>query len=117
VKPGPATLPIRYVVESVVSAILPTRSLVILISPLLRDEVADMIESVAMKGYKLVCFLPSMRADLGGTSEPSKIARRILAEERKLRIMRAKRMADLIQLSPELPIKPLLRMRGRWNQV
>jgi uncharacterized protein (DUF58 family) len=117
VKPGPATLPIRYVVESVVSAILPTRSLVILISPLFRDEVADMIEGVAMKGYKLVCFTPSIRADLGGTSESSKIARRILAGERKLRIMRVKRMSDLIQLSPELPIKPLLRMRGRWNQA
>lgn len=117
VKPGPATLPIKYVVESVVATVLPTRSLVLLISPMIGDEVVDMIEGISAKGYSVICFTPSERTELGGVAETSRIARRILAAERKLRITRTRRMAAVIQLSPELPVKPLLRVRAGWKKA
>jgi len=117
VSPGPATLPIRYVVESVVSTILPTRSLVLLISGMAGDEVVEMIESIAARGYAIICFTPTQRTEFGGTTESSKIARRILAAERNLRILKTKKMADVVQLSPDSPVKPLLRVRPRWNRI
>jgi uncharacterized protein (DUF58 family) len=116
VKPGPATLPIKYVVESVVATILPTRSLVLLISPMIGDEVVDMIEGIVAEGYSTICFTPSERTELGGVAESSRIARRIFAAERNLRIMRTRRMAAVIQLSPALAVKPLLRVRTGWRK-
>jgi uncharacterized protein (DUF58 family) len=117
VKAGPATLPIKYVTESVVSAILPSRSLVVLISPMIKDEVVDMLEVIAANGYSILCFTPSTRRDLAGGSASTRIARRIFAAERNLRIFRAEKLAGVVQFSPELAVKPLLRVRGRWNRT
>jgi uncharacterized protein (DUF58 family) len=117
VKPGPATLPIKYVIESILATILPTRSLVLLISPIGGDEVVDMIEGIAANGYSIICFTPSGRTELGSLTESSRIALRIFAAERKLRILRTRRMAAVIQLSPELAVKPLLRVRAGWRRA
>jgi uncharacterized protein (DUF58 family) len=114
VKPGPATLPIRYVVESVVSTILPTRSLVLLISEMVGEEVVEMIESIASRGYSIVSFTPAQRTELEGLNEPSKLALRILAAERNLRILEARKMSQLVQLSPDYSVKAVLRVRPRW---
>jgi len=117
VKPGPATLPIRYVTESVVSAILPSRSLVVLISPIIDDEVIEMLEGIGVNGYSILCFTPSARRNLVNASKASRIARRIFADERDLRILRAQRLAGVVQLSPETTFKPLLRARSRWKRA
>ena len=117
VKPGPATLPIRYVTESVVSAILPSRSLVVLISPIIDDEVTEMLEGIGVNGYSILCFTPSARRNLVNASKASRIARRIFADERDLRILRAQRLAGVVQLSPETTFKPLLRARSRWKRA
>jgi uncharacterized protein (DUF58 family) len=116
VKPGPVTLPINYVVESVVSTILPTRSLVLLISPMIGDEVVSMIEGIVAKSYSTVCFTPSHRTELGDVAESSRVARRIFAAERNVRIMKTRKMASVIQLSPETAVKPLLRVRAGWKK-
>ena len=117
VKPGPATLPIRYVTESVVSAILPSRSLVVLISPIIDDEVTEMLEGIGVNGYSILCFTPSARRNLVNASKASRIARRIFADERDLRILRAQRLAGVVQLSPETTFKPLLRVRSGWKRA
>jgi hypothetical protein len=117
VKPGPASLPIKYVVESVVTAILPARSLVLLITPMIGREVVDTIEAIATRGYEMVCYTASAKADLGGVTEPSRIARRIFAAERSLGIAKARKMAPVVQLSPETAVKPLVRVRARWNRT
>jgi uncharacterized protein (DUF58 family) len=117
VKPGEATLPIKYVTEAVVSAILPSRSLVILISPMIRDEVVDMLEGIAVNGYDILCFTPSIRHNLGMVSESTRIARRIFEGERTLRIYRAEKMASVIQLSPDHSVKMQLRVSSRWKRA
>ena len=115
VRPGQASLPIAYVVESIVTTILPTRSLVLLISPMLGTEVVDTIERIAVRGYNIVCFTPSTRASHVEVDESSDIARRILNAERKLGISKVRRIANVIQLSPQQAIRPLLRARARWS--
>lgn len=117
VKAGPATLPIKYVTESIVSAILPSRSLLVLISPMIKDEVVDMLEGIAMNGYSILCFTPSAKPDLVGASEPSRIARRIFVAERNLRIFKAEKVAGVAQLSPDQAVKPLLSVHVRWNRT
>ena len=116
VKAGPATLPIKYATEAVVSAILPSRSLVILISPMLNDEVVEIVENLAINRYSVLCCTPSTKTSHAILSEPSKIARRIFEAERRLRILRAERAARIIQLTPDMSIKSQLKVRGRWGR-
>jgi len=117
VKPGPVSLPIRYVVESVVTTILPARSLILLISPMIGREVVDTIEAIVGRGYQMVCYTPSASTKPGPPSESSGIARRIFAAERMLGIARARRMTTVLQLSPEIPVAPLLRVRTKWSRT
>jgi uncharacterized protein (DUF58 family) len=117
VRPGPASLPINYVVDSVITALLPARSVVVMISPIISDEVADLIENITAKGYNMVCFTPSIRADIRNLKMSSSVARRIFATERRLRIIRVSKRAHVIEVSPTTPIKPVLRMRGRWSKT
>jgi len=115
VKPGAATLPIKYVVESVIASILPARSVVLLISPMMADVVPEMIENITMKGYTTICFTPSIGTILRGLNDSSRIARRIFAAERKLRINKVRQLARVIEVSPTIAIRPSLRMRNGWK--
>ena len=115
VKPGAATLPIKYVVESVIASILPARSVVVLISPMIADALPEMIENITMKGYTTICFTPSIGTSLRGLNDSSRIARRIFAAERKLRINKVRQLARVIEVSPTIAIRPSLRMRNGWK--
>jgi uncharacterized protein (DUF58 family) len=117
VRAGQASLPIKYVSDAIVSAILPSRSLVVLISPMIRDDVVDMLEGLVVNGYDLLCFIPSIRPYPYVASESSRIARRIFADERSLRIRRAEKMATVIQLSPDFTVKTQLRVGSRWKRA
>jgi uncharacterized protein (DUF58 family) len=117
VRAGRATLPIQYATESVLSTILPSRSLVILISPLLNDEVVEMAESIRAKRFSVLCFTASIKAKTGITNESSRIARRILEAERNLRIQKTKRIAEVIQLTPDLSVNAQLKVKTRWKRV
>ena len=114
--PGRATLPIKYVTESVVSAILPSRSLVVLISPMTNDEVVDMLEAIATNGYTTLCLTPSVRKDMSEIGGSAAIAQRIFAAERNLRIIRAGKIAGVVQLSAGTTLKPSHKVRrSKWN--
>jgi uncharacterized protein (DUF58 family) len=115
VKPGAATLPIRYVVESVIASILPARSVVLLISPMINAAVPEMIEDITMKGYTTICFTPSAETNPRDLNESSSIARRIFAVERKLKINKARQLTRVIEISPTMAIRPSLRMRNQWS--
>jgi uncharacterized protein (DUF58 family) len=115
VKPGPATLPINYVVESVIKTTLPARSLVLLVSPLVSDDVVNVIETVTVQGYSVACFTPEPSSETQPAEYSAQIARRIFLDERKLRLVRAKKIAYVAQISPRQPIRPLLRGKTRWN--
>jgi len=116
VKAGPATLPIKYVTDSVVSAILPSRSLVVLISPMINDDVVEMLDSIAINGYSILCFTPTTKP-APSEAKSLTIARRIFAAERKLRMSKAEKLAGVVQLSPDLAVKQVLRVRGRWKRI
>ena len=117
VKPGPATVPLDYAVESVITTLVPARSVVALISPLIGQDIVEMVENITVRGYNVICFTPSVRTDFSDPTEPLAIARRIMTVERKLTMVRLRRVARVIEVSPETAIRPALRVRGRWNRA
>jgi uncharacterized protein (DUF58 family) len=115
VRPGAATLPINYVLESVIATILPARSVVLLISPMISDAVSQMVENIALNGYTTICFTPSIGTDPRYLTDSSRIARRIFTAERKLRISKVRRLARVIEVSPKMAIRPSLRKGNAWR--
>jgi hypothetical protein len=77
--------------------------------------VPEMIEDIAMKGYTTICFTPSTGTDPRDLNDSSRIARRIFAVERELRINKARQLTRVIEISPTMAIRPNLRMRNQWS--
>jgi hypothetical protein len=104
-----------YAVQSVIVAVVPSRSVIVFISPLLGDEIVNIVMNIAAKGYSVLCFTPTAGTNLQGMTESAMIARRILAAERRLKMMQVTRVARLIELSPHTNIKSVLRRRSPWR--
>jgi uncharacterized protein (DUF58 family) len=113
VKPGPATVPLNYAVESVITALVPARSVVALISPLLSKDIVELTENITARGYNVICFTPATRPIHPDSTEAEALALRILALERRLTTAKLARIARVIEVSPQTPIKPALRVRAR----
>ena len=114
-KPGPAIVPIEYAVESVITTLVPARSVVVLISPLIGNDLLTLVENIAVKGYAVICITPSSRPNPLNTTEPAALAWRILTLERKLTMAKLSRIAQVVEVSPKIAIKPMLRLRRRWK--
>jgi uncharacterized protein (DUF58 family) len=115
VKAGRATVPIGYAVETIVAAVLPARSVIVFVSPLMGNEVVDAITNVGSAGYSVICFTPTVGSFEKQESEARLLARRILAAERRVNIGRVAAVARLHEVSPQTSIKLLLRRRIPWR--
>jgi uncharacterized protein (DUF58 family) len=114
VKPGRAVVPMDYAVQSVIVAVVPARSVIVVVSPLMGEEIVRVTEDLVIRGYSVICFTPTVRGDYERMSSPAMIARRISALERKLRMMQVARVARLVEVSPKMAIKTVLRARRPW---
>jgi hypothetical protein len=84
---------------------------------MLNDEVVEIVENLAINRYSILCCTPALKPNRAIGSESSKIARRILEAERRLRLLRAEKTARVIQLTPELTVKAQLKVRSRWGKA
>jgi uncharacterized protein (DUF58 family) len=114
-KAGRPTVPMGYAVQSVIVAVVPSRSVIVFISPLMGDEVAGIIANVATRGYSLLCLAPALMEGYEGMPEVEMIARRVLSVERKLRLLEIAKYAKVIELSPETSTRFLLKRKGTWS--
>jgi len=117
VKAGRATVPIGYAVETIVAAVLPARSVIVFVSPIMGDEILDVITNVASAGYSVICFTPKADSFVKKESEARLLARKILAAERRINMEQITSVAKLFEISPQTSIKFLLRRRTPWKLV
>jgi len=110
-KTGQASVPMSYGVESVVVSLMPSKSLIIFISPLLNDETASVITRLAEKGYVTMCLTPAVKLVKGIDSKTLSV--RILSAQRRANIIRFGSIASLIEVAPEVSLKAQLRGRTR----
>jgi uncharacterized protein (DUF58 family) len=111
VKAGRAQVPMNYAVESVVVSLVPSKTMIVFISPLLNDEIADVISNLALKGYVSLCLSPTMIAARGRDSNA--LAKRILSAQRRANAIRVGAAATMIEFSPNVSLKSSLRRRTR----
>jgi len=110
-KARPALLPMNYAVESVIVSLMPSKSLIIFISPLLSEETASVIGSLAEKGYIIICFTPTLERVKG--TDPKALALRILSAQRRANAIRVDSVATLIEFAPDVSLKSQLRRQTR----
>jgi len=110
-KPGRASIPMQYAVESVIISLVPSRSVLVFISPLVGEEILKLIVSLADRGYAMMCFTPATGTNVEVTRSRI-LAKRILTIERRVKMVRVSGMARLVEFSPNLDLKHELR---RWT--
>jgi uncharacterized protein (DUF58 family) len=117
VKPGRPTVPMDYAVQSVIVSVVPARSVIVVISPLLGDEIANVVLNLAARGYSIVCFTPAPSPNHETVSQSRVLARRIVAAERRMKMIELTKVAKLIETSPDLAIRSMLRRRAPWRAI
>ena len=117
IKAGRATIPMDYAVQSLVFAVVPSRSVIVFISPLVGEEIANIIMNIAARGYSVICFTPVATSRLQGATETIVLAKRILVVERRMRMMQVARVARLIELSPQRSVRSVLRRGSPWRTL
>jgi uncharacterized protein (DUF58 family) len=114
VKAGHALVPLGYAVETIAAAVLPARSVVVFVSPLISEEAVEVVRNIAGAGYSVTCLTPAVEP-VQAESESRTLARRILATERRINIRRTAAFSRVVELSPRSNAKVLLRRRLPWR--
>ena len=115
VKAGRAVVPIGYAVETIVAAVLAARSVIVFVSPLMGDDIVEVVGNVAAAGYSVISFTPRVESLMKDESEPRLLARKILATERRINMRRILSVSRCIEVSPHTPIRVLLRRKMPWK--
>ena len=108
-KPGGSMLPTGYVVSQLARLLLPSRSQVVLVSPLLDNEVVDGIRQLTIDGYSVMVVTPTPTMPADYDSESEKIAFKILMLERENLLLRLERFCTLVQWPEDVPLSSRLR--------
>jgi uncharacterized protein (DUF58 family) len=117
VTPGRASVPLKYAVESVIVSVVPARSVILFISPLMGEETVDVIEDLTTKGYGVICFTPVAGSRTEGMTDSMILARRILAAERRIKLIDVSKKVRVIEFSPEIDVRYALRRWMPWRRA
>ncbi|MGA8903547.1 MAG: DUF58 domain-containing protein [Candidatus Bathyarchaeia archaeon] len=110
-KAGRAIIPIDFAVETIVNAVLPARSVIAFISPLMGDAIVEVVRSVAAAGYNVICVTPSIEASTRDEPRSNVLARKILETERRINLRQIASIAKCVEVSPHTSIRVLSRRR------
>ena len=112
---GPSTLPLDYVLERMASVLIPFRSSVMLLSPLL-DEQPYRAASRFFGKYELLYFSPNFEASFSTTrsAEVDLLVRSLNLQKREM-VRRISGLARVIEWNPSVPIKYLSIRPRRWR--
>jgi len=109
-KPGGSMLPTGYVVGQLARLLLPSRAQVVLVSPLLDNEVVDGIRQLTVDGYSVMVVTPTLSLPADYDSESERLAFKILNLERENLLLRLERFCTLVQWPEDVPLSSRLRM-------
>jgi len=108
-KAGRAIIPMGLAVETIVNAVLPARSVIAFISPLMGDEIVEVVRGVAAAGYSVICVTPSMELSPKDGFQSIALARRMLETERRINLRQIAPISKCIEVSPRTSIRVLSR--------
>ncbi len=115
-KPGASSLPLSRMVESLKRFLLPSRSQAIFISPLMQEEIPDVIKDLAVGGYSVLTITPTIKESPSGfNDEPTALAKRILTIERENVVSYARRFSTVLEVASNIPLRLVLHQIRRHS--
>jgi len=112
-KPGTAIIPTGYVMNLLARSLLPSRALVVIISPLLDPSITEGIRRLVAGGYSVVALSPSPSHLETHISEAERMAFSIARLERTNMLLAIEKVCTLIQWSAGVPLSRRLKEARR----
>jgi uncharacterized protein (DUF58 family) len=112
-KPGRATVSTSYVMNLLARRMLPSRSQVVIISPLLDPEIREGVRQLAVAGYSMLVLSPSPTLPGSFQDQAEEIAFKFVMLERSISLQALERSSRVVDWPTGIPLSVLMsKVRG-----
>jgi uncharacterized protein (DUF58 family) len=113
-KPGRATVSTSYVMNLLARRMLPSRSQIVIISPLLDPEIKEGVKQLTIAGYSMLVLSPSPTSPRSFHDQTEEIAFKFVLLERSINLLALERSSTVIDWPSGVPLSVLMsKVRSR----
>lgn len=107
-KPGRAAVSTSYVMNLLARRMLPSRSQIVIISPLLDPEMNEGVKQLSVAGYSLLIVSPSPTPPKSFQDETEEVAFKLVMLERSISLLALERSSIVVDLPSGVPLSVLV---------
>jgi uncharacterized protein (DUF58 family) len=107
-KPGRATVSTSYVVNLLARRMLPSRSQIVVISPLLDPELREGVKQLTISGYSMLVLSPSPTPPTSFQDQTEEIAFKFIMLERSISLLALERSSTVVDWPSSVPLSILM---------
>lgn len=107
-KPGRATVSTSYVMNLLARRMLPSRSQIVIISPLLDPEINQGIRDLTVAGYSMLVLSPTPSPPASFQEQTEEIAFRLVMLERAINLLALERASTVVNWPSGVPLSVLM---------
>src|SRR6266705_1547842 len=107
-KPGRASVSTSYVMNLLARRMLPSRSQIVIISPLLDPEIKEGAKQLTIAGYSMLVLSPSPTPSASFQDQTEEIAFKLIMLERSISILALERSAIVVDWQRGVPLSVLM---------
>jgi uncharacterized protein (DUF58 family) len=107
-KPGRATVSTSYVMNLLARRMLPSRSQIVMISPLLDPEIKEGVRQLTIAGYNMLVLSPSPTPPASFLDQSEEIAFKLVMLERSISLLALERSSTVVDWPSGVPLSALM---------
>ena len=107
-KPGRATLSTSYVINLLARRMLPSRSQIVMISPLLDPEIKEGIRQLTIAGYSMLVISPAPATPALFQDQTEELAFKLVMMERSVTLLALERSSTVVDWPKGVPMSSLM---------
>lgn len=107
-KPGKATVSTSYVMNLLARRMLPVRSQIVVISPLLDPDVKEGVRQLTVAGYSMLILSPTPTEPSTFQNKTEHIAFKLIMLERSITLLALERTSTVIDWPPGIPLSTVI---------
>jgi len=107
-KPGRATVSTSYVVNLLARRMLPSRSQIVIISPLVDPEIKEGVRQLTVAGYSILVLSPSPTRPLSFRDQIEEIAFKLVMLERSISLLALEKSSTVVDWPSGVPLSVLM---------
>lgn len=116
-KPGRATVSTSYVMNLLARRMLPSRSQIVIISPLLDSEMKEGARQLSVAGYSLLIVSPSPTLPASFQDQTEEVAFKLVMLERSISLLALERSSTVVDWPSGVPLSVLVSKVRRTRPV